>query len=462
MKTSLPLSRVLIGLSLGLASCTCRDRWDPPAGALSEGSVVVLGIDGLDRRLLERMTAAGALPTFSRLMREGLVADISVGQPILSPRIWTTIASGYAPEVHGVVDWVRPDGTPFRAGDVAVERVWDAASASGKRVLVSGWLMTTPVSEVSGVMLSDELVLRGSLDMDPDLAPRRDPAVKDGWLAWPEGRLDEAEDWIPGRAWTQTHPLAYQLEQYDGLVHPLRRDETHVRSLESLAPTLQPSLSMVYLSGADQLSHQYWPFADPAGVAAMRADPGLRQRSAQQLDAMHPGKRRVPLSERPTTAADLEEGGRWVWDYYRYLDTVLVRVLARLSATQSTLIICSDHGFQVGDQPVRLFADHRDPAVLIAWGSRVRARAVAREPVRALDLAPTLYALLGVPAASDMPGRVLDDLFQVQAVPPVRTRIRRVAGAQPGAPTDHPRREQLEALGYIEGSGKPIPQPAGR
>jgi hypothetical protein len=455
MKTSI----LKLGLLLGVSACSCQDDWDPPAGVLSSGAVVVLGIDGLDRVLLERMVADGELPTFARVMREGTVADMSVGQPILSPRIWTSIASGYPPEVHGVVDWVRPDGVPYRAGDVAVERVWDAASAAGKRVLVSGWLMTTPVSEVSGVMLSDELVLRGSLDMDPELKPRRDPAVKDGWLAWPTAQLDVAEDWIPAAAWTRAHPLAYQLSEYDGLVHPLRRDETHVRSLEALSSSVQPDLSMVYLSGADQLSHQYWPFVDPKGVAAMRADPGLRNRSAKQLYAMHRGKRRVPLSAAPTSAADIEQGGRWVWDYYRYLDTVLARVLVRLDGTHSTLIICSDHGFRVGDRPVPLFADHRDPAVLIGWGSRVRAGARPRSQVTMLDLAPTLYALLGVPAAQDMPGRVLDDLFEAQAVPPVKTRIRGVPGAQPGVPTDHPRREQLEALGYIEGDGKPIPQP---
>ena len=78
------------------------------------------------------------------------------------------------------------------------------------------------------------------------------------------------------------------------------------------------------------------------------------------------------------------------------------------------------------------------------------------------DLAPTLYALLGLPAAQDMRGRVLDDLFDVQALPPIQTRIRKIAGAVPGGPTDHPRREQLEALGYIDGEGAPISQPADR
>jgi hypothetical protein len=460
MKTiSTPLA--ILSAVLTMSGCSGQEEEAPPAQVMPTGSVVVLGIDGLDRVLLERLAREGQLPSFARVMGEGVVVDMRVSQPILSPRIWTSIASGYAPEVHGVLDWVRPDGKPYRAGDVRVERVWDAASAAGKTVLVSGWLMTTPVTEIRGVMLSDEIVIRGSLDMylDPNFKPRRDPSVLDGWLAWPKSQLAQAENWTPGSAWLRSQTLGYQVEAYGAGLHPLARDETHARSLEALGPTLPADLSMVYLSGADQISHQFWPFVDPRGVAAMQADPGLRQRSATQLLQMHAGKRRVPLSDGPTSQADIDTGARWIVDYYRYLDQVLARVLIRLEKTESTLLICSDHGFQVGDRPVPLFADHRNPALLIGWGALVRPGARPRAEVTMLDIAPTLYAMLGIPAASDMRGRMLDDLFALQALPPIPSRVRVVAGAVPGAPADHPRRSQLEALGYIDGDGAPIPQP---
>jgi len=459
MKKPSPVSLLPIFLMLSLGGCSLESRWTPPAGIVQSGGVVVLGIDGLDRVLLESLVRQGQLPAFARVMQQGVVADMAVGQPILSPRIWTTVASGYGPETHGILDWVRPDGRPFRAGDVAVRRVWDAAGDAGKTVLVSGWLMTTPVSEVNGVMLGDEVVLRGSLDMDPNLEPMRDPAVVDGWLAWPKSTLDQVEGWMPGARWQSEHDLAYQLASYGALLHPLRRDETHVRSFEALQPDLQPDLSMIYLSGADQLSHQYWPFSDAGGVRAMQADPGLRMRSAQQLSAMHRGKRSLPLSDRPTDAAALAEGGRWIPDYYRYLDSVLARFMSRMEGSSGTLIICSDHGFRVGDRPVPLFADHRDPAVLMAWGGRVKPGGSRQARVSMLDVAPTIDALLGIPSAVDMPGRVLTELFDVRALPRQGTRVETVPGAQPGAPSDHPRRQQLEALGYIEGNGRPIPQP---
>ena len=119
MVSTPPLLRLLrlVLAAWALCGCTTESEWSPPTGTITR-RVVVLGIDGLDRQLLERMAKRGDLPNFQRIQSEGIIADMGVGQPILSPRIWTTIASGYREEVHGITDWVRRDGTPFRAGDV--------------------------------------------------------------------------------------------------------------------------------------------------------------------------------------------------------------------------------------------------------------------------------------------------------------------------------------------------------
>ena len=59
---------------------------------------------------------------------------------------------------------------------------------------------------------------------------------------------------------------------------------------------------------------------------------------------------------------------------------------------------------------------HRLQGVLLALGPRVPAN-VTIEGANLLDLAPTLLALLGLPAADDMPGRVLGELFPGDAQP---------------------------------------------
>lgn len=446
------------------ASISCAGApppWSPPDGTVPPGAVVVLGIDGLDRQMLERMMDAGELPAFSRLTDEGVTADLRVDQPILSPRIWTTLASGYGAGTHGIVDWVRRDGSPYRASDIRTKRVWDVASEAQRTVLVAGWLMTTPVNPVHGVMLSDELVLRGSLDMFRGLTPGRDPAVEQSWLLSPAERWDDVQHWIPERRWAEDHALGWQVAEYGELLHPLLRDETQVRAFEASVGELQPELSMLYLSGADQLAHQYWPFSDPAGVRAMQGDPGMRQRSAEALLQQFQGKRRLPLSAQSTTADDLEEGARWMATYMVYLDSLLSRVMQRVDPHNATLIVCSDHGFQTRVQQNQLVTDHESPAVLLAWGADVRTDNPHPQPMHELDVAPSIYALLGLPAAQDMPGTAATSMFSVQPVPPVATHTT-AAPLSTSGPTDHPRRQQLEALGYIDGRGRPISQSAPR
>jgi hypothetical protein len=77
------------------------------------------------------------------------------------------------------------------------------------------------------------------------------------------------------------------------------------------------------------------------------------------------------------------------------------------------------------------------------------------------DVAPTIYALLDVPAATDMPGHARTDLIEVSELPRVPTRaLARVAIEAPSGAeddlADRQLREQLEALGYIDGQGRPV------
>ncbi|MDP6935079.1 MAG: hypothetical protein QGG40_19305, partial [Myxococcota bacterium] len=132
---------------------------------------------------------------------------------------------------------------------------------------------------------------------------------------------------------------------------------------------------------------------------------------------------------------------------------------------------------------------HAAPALLLAWGGRTHAperadnkssgpgidRDLENEAVpgasdrpapSVFDLAPTMYALLGLPGALDMPGRPLDELMDLQRLPPVDSyRVREppppqptlpdaeVKKPSPGAEADGRIRAQLEALGYLDSHG---------
>ncbi len=443
----LPLLR-RVPLLLALSACAPAPR----------GKVVVLGLDGLEYTMLDRLIAAGDLPNFATLMREGARAEMEVTTPIMSPILWTTLASGYPAEAHGIGGWTTGRGHSFSGADVRVMRIWDVASGAGQRSAVSGWLMTWPSTPLLGWMLSERFVWSYPMNKAAD---EKSVGVSNATdrvaTTYPDALVARAEALRPDDAWLQASPLAYQVQAYGAPFHPLLRDETHVRIFEALWPESDARFGAVYLNGADQVSHLYWSYADAGVQEAIRRDPDGFLAAAQA--ASKPGRRPLPFAEGlgEGLAEKLAEAARYVPDYYRYLDGVLGRVRAVLDA-ETTLLVVSDHGFKVSSAQPLTNGSHRDVAVFLAAGRAVKTGTVK---IHIFDVAPSIYALLGLPAARDMPGHARTDLFDVTATPPVDTwRLERVAievGAAEGSAADEQLRDQLEALGYIDEQGRPDP-----
>ncbi len=431
-------------LLLALLACTSE-----PEG----GKVVVVGLDGLEYSMLDRLVAAGDLPNFARLMNEGVRGEMALTTPIMSPILWTTIASGYPADVHGIGGWTTGRGHSFSGADVRVSRVWDVASGAGQKVGVSGWLMTWPATPVDGWMLSERFVWSFPMNKDPaeksvGVASTADRKA----TTFPDALATRAAALRPDDAWVAAHPLGYQVLEYGAPFHPLLRDETHVRVFEAEWPHTDGRFGALYLNGADQVSHLYWAYADPGVQDLIRKDPAAHTAAAQA--ASKPGRRPLPYAD-GIDAAELDRASRYVPDYYRYLDGVVGRVWALLDA-DTTLVVVSDHGFRVSSAQPLINGSHNDTAVFLAAGRAVKPGKIQ---LHVFDVAPTLYALLGLPAAADMPGKVLTEAFDVPVLPTVPTRrLERVAigeGAADGGTADDQLRDQLEALGYIDEQGLP-------
>src|SRR5258706_16021431 len=97
-------------LGIGLALAGLALFWlGCPAGGGGRTSprVLLIGIDGADLQIIDRLIAEGKLPTFQRLEREGAFGPLRSQEPLLSPIVWTTIATGRKPEDHGILDFVE-------------------------------------------------------------------------------------------------------------------------------------------------------------------------------------------------------------------------------------------------------------------------------------------------------------------------------------------------------------------
>lgn len=71
--------------------------------------VVIVGLDGMDPKLVERMMADGDLPNFSELAKTGGYSRLGTTTPALSPVAWSSFQTGTNPGAHNIFDFLTRD-----------------------------------------------------------------------------------------------------------------------------------------------------------------------------------------------------------------------------------------------------------------------------------------------------------------------------------------------------------------
>jgi arylsulfatase A-like enzyme len=125
-------------------------------------------------------------------------------------------------------------------------------------------------------------------------------------------------------------------------------------------------------------------------------------------------------------------------------------------------VLLSDHGFERSTDAVDPSGEHTarssaDAATWLLVGPRI-APGTRFEAAPLVDVLPTLLELAGIPAARDLPGRVLGAVVSGAARERVEPygRLARAVGATAADRVDAGERariERLKALGYLQGEG---------
>jgi len=71
--------------------------------------VLILGVDGLDPKLLQTFMDEGFLPNFKQLISEGDFKPLETTMPPLSPVAWSSFITGLDPAGHGIFDFLKRD-----------------------------------------------------------------------------------------------------------------------------------------------------------------------------------------------------------------------------------------------------------------------------------------------------------------------------------------------------------------
>jgi predicted AlkP superfamily phosphohydrolase/phosphomutase len=404
------------------------------------------------------MMQAGELPTMTALANRGSFGVLRTGEPIQSPQMWTSIATGVVPEKHGITRFTAEiPGTdrevPVTSNMRKVKAFWNILSEAGVTVGIVGWWPSWPAEEVDGFMIAQRAWPVNWSRHGIPFGAARDRSgrlIVDDFpgRTYPEELYADFEQFVITEEDVTASDLS-QLFSDPAFTDPARqfharwvyaKDKTFADAGLEMLQRFDPEVFALYIQGTDVVSHYYWGDQTEEGFAVS------------------------PENERLY--------GRVVRNYYRFVDDVIASYLAVVGDDTAVLIV-SDHGFETKldlkerwerGEKIRTVEGGKD----VPWdhgvdGAIIMAGPGIREDNRlpetsVVDVTPTILAYLGLPVAEDMDGTpVLEALTEahveahpVSTVPTYETDGPRGDEAPMESPMDEGLKEKLRALGYIE------------
>jgi predicted AlkP superfamily phosphohydrolase/phosphomutase/tetratricopeptide (TPR) repeat protein len=426
--------------------------WNPMSEALAQ-KLLLVGWDAADWQLMHPLIDSGRMPHLKRLVERGTIGNLQTLQPVLSPILWTSIATGKRGYLHGVHGFVEPtpDGTALRPTASSTRQckaLWNILAQSDKRCQALGWYASHPAENINGVCVS-QLFHVAPASATPDNWPPQPNAVFPPELAQDlaELRFHPAE--VTASMLLQFVPQAAQLDQ---------RDPEVQRLLRALAWRLAECISLHSLTTA-LMEEQPWDFCTAYYDTIDRIGHDFMVFHPPRMDNVRP---------------DLYEPFKGVVNaMYEFHDQMLGR-LVELAGPEAHIMIVSDHGFQNGaSRPVGAVDPsqwHRNFGTFLLAGPGIKQDATVHGATL-LDITPTVLTLFGLPVGRDMEGKVLVNAFEAPPAqaridswedvpdPVYDARVRDVASDDPeAAEAAAASMQQLVELGYIDAPGEDVQQ----
>lgn len=146
--------------------------------------VIVIGLDGLEPKIVEALLSDGALPNMAKLRSRGGFSRLQTTYPAQTPVAWSTFCTSTNPGGHGIFDFIRRDPKTYLP-DLSMNRYeqrsaylppkavnlrrgtpfWELLSEAGVSSSIVRFPCTYPPDNIRGRMLSGMGVpdLRGGL-----------------------------------------------------------------------------------------------------------------------------------------------------------------------------------------------------------------------------------------------------------------------------------------------------------
>jgi Flp pilus assembly protein TadD len=363
--------------------------------------LIIIGVDGGDWANLKPLIDAGRLPSFARLVREGATGPLRSEEPMLSPLLWTTMATGRYPEDHGILNFTVVD--PKTGARVPISRMyrkvdafWNMLSRHERSIDVVGWLATDPAESIDGVMVTDKFgyVAYAPGDSARASASSLSPGNREGELAALAVHASDVSDReiarfidVPTNEIARHHGDFDPKDPVNNLIHLYASTRTFQNIAVHLLQKDAPDVLAVYFEWVDAISHLFM----------LHAPPRMPDVSAEEYARYH----------------------KAVDEAYVVQDEILGEIMAHMDE-RTVLMVISDHGFKSGAVRLKnrpeIWAGnaakwHQIDGIVGFFGAGVK-KGTTIQGASILDVAPTVLALQGLPRASDMPGKPIASAFE--------------------------------------------------
>lgn len=422
---------------------------------------LLIGWDAADWKVISPLIDAGQMPNLARLIENGVMGNLATLYPVLSPMLWTSIATGKRAHKHGIHGFSEPDPASGGARPITnlgrkTKAVWNILNQQGLRSNVIGWWPSYPCEPINGIMVSDHF-------KDAE----RDYLGEDGRTVnpWPLR---------PGHV----HPAALSQTLAEFRVHPQELDGETLQLFVPKAAGIDQARDRRLYSVAKVIAEA----ASVQAAATWAMQQGDWDFTAVYFDAIdhfcHGFMRYHPPRLPWVSEADFALYQDVVNSGYRFHDLML-GVLLDIAGPDTNVIICSDHGFhpdhlrvqEIPNEPAGPADEHRHFGVFAACGPGFKRDALVFGATL-LDITPTILRLYDLPVGEDMDGK---PLVQALADPQPRALHGEQTAAWPTIPSweevqgddgRHPEDvridpvdareslQQLVDLGYIEDVGE--------
>jgi predicted AlkP superfamily phosphohydrolase/phosphomutase/tetratricopeptide (TPR) repeat protein len=408
--------------------------------------VLLIGWDAADWQIIHPLMDRGLMPVLQRFVADGVMGNLASLEPMYSPSLWTSIATGKRMHKHGVYWFIEPDADG-RSIDVArsttrrCKAFWNILTQAGLETQLVGWLTSHPAEPIAGVCVTDAYprcsheTLRAAEPQPEMIHPAE---LSETLLGL---RIEPAD--LSAEVLAPFGPLLTRVDpRHDDRIAILAKLIAECSNVHNAITWLLEQrpwdCAAVYYDAIDHFGHGFMACHPPKMAQVSDAD--------------------FELYQHVMTAA------------YRFHDMMLGRLL-ELAGEDTTVILLSDHGFRSDRLRPRVEPEfmgagavwHRYHGVFAMKGPHVRKDEWLHD-LSLLDITPTLLTLFGLPVGDDMDGKPLVQVFEH---PPEILRIpswEEVPGECGRHPPDRQDRpfdnlvalQQLIALGYIEPLDKPL------